>query len=125
METEYGKTIATNLRRILVEKEMSSADLARALGVQQSTVSHWLNRLRTPKASMIDRICECLRISKSELVGEQTQEAHYFDPETEKVAQEIMENHDLKALFDAARDISPEELRLIHSMALALKDKEN
>ena len=43
---------------------------------------------------------------------------------TAQVAQEIFENKELKALFDVQKDMDPDDLRAMHSMALALKRKE-
>lgn len=49
---------------------------------------------------------------------------YYDDDDTAQVAQEIFENKDLKLLFDAARDASPEDLKTAHNILLALKAKE-
>ena len=49
---------------------------------------------------------------------------YYFNEETAKAAQEIFENKELRMLFDATRDADPEDLKALHSMALALKRKE-
>lgn len=51
-------------------------------------------------------------------------EEYYINPETAKVAQEIFENRDLRVLFDAARDASPEDLQTTYDMLMALKKKE-
>ena len=40
------------------------------------------------------------------------------------VFREIFENKELKALFDVQKDMDPDDLRALHSMALALKRKE-
>ena len=121
MPTEYAKTIAKNLRRIMYDKGISAAELSKATGISKGTLLCWMNAIRTPRADGIDRLCEYLNIERADLVQE---EPHYKNPETEKVAQEIMDNKELKMLFDAVRDISPEEMKLIHDMALALKRKE-
>ena len=49
---------------------------------------------------------------------------YYIDDDTAQVAQEIYENKDLKLLFDAARDASPEDLKTAHNILMALKAKE-
>lgn len=51
-------------------------------------------------------------------------EIYYLNDETAKVAQEIFENKELRALFDVQKDMEPEDLRALHNMALALKRKE-
>lgn len=50
--------------------------------------------------------------------------AYYFDDETAQKAQEIFENKQLSLLFDAARDADPEDLETVHTMLMALKNKE-
>ena len=50
---------------------------------------------------------------------------YYINPETAKAAQEIFENKELRMLFDVQRDMSSEDLRALHNMALALKRKES
>ncbi len=49
---------------------------------------------------------------------------YYINDDTAKAAQEIFENKELRVLFDAARDASPEDLHTVHSMLMALKRKE-
>ena len=56
------------------------------------------------------------------LTGES--KSYYINEETAKVAQEIFENRELRALFDVQRDMTPEDLRALHGMALALKRKD-
>ena len=51
-------------------------------------------------------------------------ETYYLNEETRDMAQAIFENKELRVLFDAARDSSPEDLQTVHSMLLALKRKE-
>lgn len=48
----------------------------------------------------------------------------YGTDETREIAQQIFENKDLSLLFDAAKDASPEDLQTVHTMLLALKNKE-
>ena len=56
--------------------------------------------------------------------NEETGEEYYLNIETAKMAQDIFENKELRVLFDAARDASPDDLQTVHSMLLALKRKE-
>lgn len=56
--------------------------------------------------------------------GEENNEKYYLNDETAQVAQEIFENKELRALFDATRDAALEDLRVLQDMALALKRKE-
>ena len=49
---------------------------------------------------------------------------YYLNDETAKIAQEIFEHKELRALFSAARTATPEDLKITHDMLLALKRKE-
>lgn len=53
-----------------------------------------------------------------------TDTGYYFNPETAKVAQEVFENRDLRILFDAARDASPEDIKTATGVLKALIAKE-
>ncbi len=67
-----------------------------------------------------------IRPSREELMPKDDKPLYdyYIDTDTAQVAQEIYENKDLKLLFDAARDASPEDLKTAHNILLALKAKE-
>lgn len=60
------------------------------------------------------------------MTGEEKEggEKYYLNEETAEIAQEIYENKEMRMLFDVARDADPEDLKALHSMALALKRKE-
>lgn len=47
---------------------------------------------------------------------------YYFSDEAATIAQEIQENADLRALFDAAQDVSAEDLRKFAAMLKVFKD---
>ena len=47
-----------------------------------------------------------------------------WNNETKNKLIQIFENKELKALFDVQRDMNPDDLKALHSMALALKRKE-
>ena len=96
-------------------------------GIAQSTLSDWKKGKSTPKADKMQKIADCFGVSVQYLMTGEEKEAgnaYYLNEETAKAAQEIFENKELRALFDATRDADPEDLRALHSMALALKRKE-
>lgn len=53
---------------------------------------------------------------------DQTKPEYYMNPETAKVAQEIYDDKDLHALFDAARDATPDELKRAKKFLQMLKE---
>ena len=73
----------------------------------------------------VEILAKYFNINRSDLIEEKESETgYYFNKETAKAAQEIFENKELRMLFDATRDADPEDLKALHSMALALKRKE-
>ena len=52
------------------------------------------------------------------------EDGYYENDDTAAIAQEIFDNHDLRVLFDAARDADPDDLKTTYDMLMALKRKE-
>ena len=96
-------------------------------GIAQSTLSDWKKGKSTPKTDKLQKIADLFNVSLSYLTtGEEKDggETYYLNEETAKMAQAIFENKELRALFDTARDASPDDLATAHNMLLALKRKE-
>lgn len=72
--TELGKTVAKNLKRILYEKRITAAELSRALGIGKTTISGWMNEYRVPRADAMDKLCAYLNVSRADLVEDKAQE---------------------------------------------------
>lgn len=75
----------------------------------------------------VKAIADALGVSPLVLMGREempTPDGYYLDPETAAIAQRIYEDKEMRALFDAAADASPEDLQTIHTMLKALKAKE-
>lgn len=99
--------------------------LEKELGISKGYLSK-IDNVK-PSNERLNKIASYFNVSLEYLTtGEEksTENAYYFNEETAKVAQEIFENKELRALFDATRDSDPEDLRALHNMALALKRKE-
>ena len=56
--------------------------------------------------------------------GKKENKEYYINPETAELAQTLFENKDLRVLFDAAKDATPEDLQTTYNMLMALKKKE-
>jgi transcriptional regulator with XRE-family HTH domain len=121
-EKEINLTISKNLLKYLELKNRSQAELAEYVGVTQATVSNWCNGIKMPRMSKIDMICEFLEINRSDLMNDQLQDSQYYlNPETAQIAQEVFDNPDLRILFDAARDVSPDNIKLAAEMLSRFK----
>lgn len=63
---------ASNLRRLLREKDLKSKDFAKRLGISPSNVTHWRNADKFPSPENIEKVCHILGVSYSELFREDT-----------------------------------------------------
>lgn len=102
-------------------------DLINDLDLNKSAVSTWCNATRLPRMDKVDMLAKYFGINRSDLIEDKSDEPeeYYLNPETKKVAQEIYDNKELSLLFDAARDVEPDDLKMVHEMLLRLKKKEN
>lgn len=57
-ETEFIKIFSKRLKYYLDYYNISQADLARRLGVGTTSVSNWVNGIKTPRMSKVDMMCE-------------------------------------------------------------------
>lgn len=113
--------------QLLQKFHITTADVCKATGIRQSTISNWKNRRNLISGKNAQKIADYFHISVDYLMtGEERTggETYYLNEETTKMAQDIFENRELRILFDAARDAQPEDLQAVHNMLLALKRKE-
>lgn len=110
--------------RLMKQKDLRIADVAKGSGVSATTIYEWKAGKYTPKAEKLQRIADYFGVSLEYLrSGDQdTPAGYYTDPETAKVAQEILDDPDLRALFSAARDSKPEDLRTAAALLRRFKE---
>lgn len=120
---EYGKIISRNLRRIASDANRSQADIARDLRINKATISSWMNGTRVPRMDKVDLLASYFNVTRSDIMEEHTstKRSYYLDPETAQAAQELFDSSDLRALLDAARGNSPENLKLATEMLTRMK----
>ncbi len=113
------------IRNVAKEKGYSINRLEQELGFARSSINKF--NKNKPSIDKLQQIADLLDVSLDYLMtGEEKEDEpkYYLNEETAQAAQEIFENKELRMLFDAARDADPEDLRALHTMALALKRKE-
>ena len=111
----------------------SQQELADKLGVTNVAVSQWERGVKQPKMEMREALCDLFNVNMEYLNGnwdkisrllseneaqmlDQKKEAYYLNPETAKIAQQIYDNPDLLALFDAAENADPDDLQMAAKM---------
>ena len=123
-ESEQRKIFSKNLNRYLAYSGKLQKEVADAIGVSPQTFNTWTQGIAVPRMGKVQLLADYFHIQKSDLLEEKTErEGYYIDPQTAEIAQQIYEDKELRALFDAARDASPEDLQAVHMMLKALKAK--
>ena len=119
---------SSNLKHLRENRGMEQLELAQLLGRKSaSSVSEWEKGTYTPKAGILSDIARVFNVSLSTLMSKDLTddtENYYTDPETQSIAQEIFENPELRALFHASRNATPEDLEIVKNLILDLKRKE-
>ena len=102
-------------------KNLKDANVAQATGIGKSTFSDWKSGRSEPKNDKLQKIADFLGVSINYFTDEDVERpiGYYLNEETATIAQDIFENKELRLLFDAARDATPEDLKLTHDMLLA------
>lgn len=108
--------------KLCAEKGIRPSDVSKATGISTATLTSWKKGKYTPKNEKLQLIADYFGVSLAYIIGED--KTYYINEETAQVAQEIFENRDLRALFDVQKDMTPEDLRALYGMALALKRKD-
>ena len=128
MDEELKKIFASNLKRWLQERDKSQVELAKYMKVSSPTVSDWVNGKKMPRADKLQSISNWLSIDLSDLLmnkGDNSPEQdspYYLNPETAQIAQQVFDDPNLRILFDAARDVKPENIRLAAEMLKRFKE---
>lgn len=92
-------------------------------GISQSTIGSWKAGVSTPKQDKLQAIADYFGVSLRYLMtGSDDNDGYYVHGETAEIAQEIHDNKDLRALFDAGRGARPEDLRMAAEMLRRFKE---
>lgn len=103
------------------EKKISIHKLEMELGLSSGLISKW-QKVR-PTAANLSKVASYFGVSLSYLLnGEELDlPPYYIDEEAAKTAQELLDNRELRLLFDAAKDARPEDLTFCRDLLLKLK----
>lgn len=125
MDNNLGnkEIMARNIQRLMDLYDKDRTEVCKDLGISYTTFTDWVKGKTYPRIDKIELLANYFHVSKADLVEEY--DARYYEKDdTAAIAQDIFDNHDLRVLFDAARDADPEDLRTTYNMLMALKRKE-
>ena len=107
---------------------VTTAEVCKATGIGQSTMSNWKSRRNMISGKNAQLIADYFGVCVDYLMTGREKEGgeeYYLNDETREIAQEIFENPDLKSLFDMSRKMPPERLRAHLEFMKSLYKQEN
>lgn len=111
-------TIGDNVRRIRNELGMTQEELATKMGYKSKST---INKIELGKndipQSKIVQLAKALHTTPKELMGWEEQKQEYLiNKEAEQIAEEILNNTELKALFDVVKDMPKERIESLYNV---------
>lgn len=97
--------------------------VGRELGISTATLTGWKQGKYTPKMDKMMKIADFFNVPVSYLMTGELEE-YYENDETAEIAQKIHDNREMRMLFSAAKDVSPDVLEELYEMLLIIKRRE-
>lgn len=116
-------TIGDRIKQRRLELGMSQEELGKRLGWKSKSS---VCKLETVENNLtLDRVkavADALNTTSAFLMGWETQGEHYYtNKETEEKAQELLDDPNMRLLFDAAKNSKPEDLQMAADLLKRLK----
>jgi transcriptional regulator with XRE-family HTH domain len=112
--------IGERIRELRIRLGLSQVEFANRIGVSKQTLYKYENGIITNIPSdKIEAIAREFGVSPATIMGwadKPAEQPYYLNDETREIAQAIFDNPQYKALFDASRKLSPEDLRFVMDM---------
>jgi len=138
-EVELYIIMGNMLREIRNDRGITLDQVSEKTGLTAKTIQRYETGERKIKISTVIELSSILDFDYNKFMAEakskltnnneplmvRESSSYYTNDETRQIAQEIFENKDMRLLFDAVRDISPDRLKAYVDLMKALKDKED
>lgn len=126
-------TLGDKIRIRREEAGLSQDELAHKLGYKsRSTIAKLESGVNDLTQSKLKAFAEALNTTVADLLdwdddakeNDKDEKPYYFDPETARLAQELKDNPGQRILFDASRNLTPEDIKVVMTVIKGLKAKE-
>jgi transcriptional regulator with XRE-family HTH domain len=115
------------LRNRRIELQLTMKEVADKVGVSEGTISRWESGdIANMRRDKIMALAKALQISPAVIMEweepKETPQAggYYTDPETARLAQEMFEDPEMRALFHMKRNMKPEQFKAHYDMMKSL-----
>lgn len=105
-----------NIKKARLQQNMTLDDVAKIVGVSRQTIQRYESGvIGNIPSDKIEKIAMALRTTPGALMGWDSDtpanNGYYDDPDTAVLAEKLRTDPELKILFSAAQDLSPEEMQ--------------
>lgn len=99
------------IQQLLAVRGEKAAQMLRELDIKQSTYYTWVHEDRPPATEYLLPIAQYLGTTTDYLLGaEEDNGGYYLDPKAKEMANALNDNPGQRVLFDAAKDLPPEDI---------------
>lgn len=119
------KIMAQNIQRLMDSRGIDRNKICADLGFKYTTFTDWVKGKTYPRIDKIEMMANYFGVSKSELVeAHNPNEGYYTDPEVAEYANKLKNNPDMRLLFDAAEDMTKDDIDYVVDLINRLKGNE-
>lgn len=108
------------IKRLCEENGIAMTALEQKLGFGRGSIGKLKTSSRSMTSERLQKVADFFGVSPEYLMTGEQPESYYVNLETADMAQELYDNKDLRLLFDASRNATPEQLRLIRDLVLQM-----
>jgi len=118
MSKSMNEIFSHNLRNALYMAGKTQVELAKAVNVTETSVSHWINGTTVPRPNKLDQICKFLKCRKEDLLLDHSKSV-MFAP-VDILADEMTNRPELYSLFNAILKMNTQDLELLSNLVKRL-----
>lgn len=111
------------LKDLRMQKGLSQIELAKKIGLSNSTISMYERGEREPDFETLDLIGDFFNVDVNYLLGKEVGSTYYLDPQAAEMAKEVFEREEMRVLFDTVKDVSKEDIETVIKMIRGLKNE--
>ena len=108
--------ISEKIFELILRNGMTQKEFSEETGISQSTISDWKRKSTNPSADKILKICEVLKVTPYELLGENETERNAGNPEL------LAGNETEKIILEGFRNLSDRKKERILGYLAALQE---
>lgn len=119
--------LAKKIKHFKVQLNLTNEKLAEMTGLPTNTIARICSgRTKDPTRKTLKKLANALNCTLDDLLGydeDNLVEPYYLDRKTGELAQALKDNAELKILFDATRDLSPDDIKTVIGMINMMKGR--